>query len=345
MKQFLLLLAAQGIVALGAVQAQTSIKLPRVDILDYYGLHKVSPTRIQRVLATKEGDPFPSSKGDIEERLEQIPGVLRSHLEAVCCDGGKMVLFVGIEEKGAAHYNFRSPPQGTVRLPGDIVEAYQAFMVALDAAARNGNAEEDLRSGHSLLVDPTARMLQRRFEVVAEQQLPVLRDVLRNSSDDQQRAMAAYIIGYAPTKREVVDDLELAVQDPDDGVRSNAMRALSAISVLAAKDADLGVRISATWLVEMLNSVVWSDRDKAVKVLLNLTDHRPENVLSLIRERAMPSLVEMARWKSLTHAIGPYTLLGRVAGVSEQQIQDSWSSGQRETIIAKAMKAPRKSSP
>lgn len=339
MKQILLLAVGHGVLC-----AQSSISLPRVGILDYYGLHKVSPARIQRVLATKEGDPFPSSKGDVEERIEQIPGVVRSHLEAVCCDGGKAVLFVGIEERGAAHFNFRSAPEGAVRLPGDIVESYQSFIVALEGAARSGTADEDLRSGHSLMADPAARMLQRRFEVIAEQQLPALRDVLKNSADEQHRAMAAYIIGYAPNKRDVIDDLEGAVQDPDDGVRSNAMRSLTAISVLAAQDPKQA-RISPTWLVEMLNSVMWSDRNKAVAVLLNLTDSRPEPVLSLIRTRALPSLVEMARWKSLKHAIGPYTLLGRTAGLSEKEIQDSWTNGQREAVIAKAIKAPRKTSP
>jgi hypothetical protein len=50
----------------------------------------------------------------------------------------------------------------------------------------------------------------------------------------------------------------------------------------------------------------------------------------------------MARWKSLTHAIGPYTLLGRVAGLSEQTIQDTWTNGGRETVIAKALKTAGK---
>ena len=92
----------------------------------------------------------------------------------------------------------------------------------------------------------------------------------------------------------------------------------------------------------MVNSVVWTDRNKAVMALLNLTDNRSERILSLIRERAMPSLAEMARWKSLTHAIGPYTLLGRVAGLSEQTIQDTWTNGGREAVIAKALKTARK---
>lgn len=337
MKQLLLLVVSHGLLC-----AQSAISLPKVGILDYYGLHKITPARIQRVLATKEGDPFPTSKGDIEERLEQIPGVVRSHLEAVCCDNGQAVLFVGIEERGAAHFDFRSTPQGQVRLPEDIVTAYKEFLTALEAAVRNGNVAEDMRSGHSLMADAGARSAQERFIPIAEKQLALLKDVLRNSADDEHRAIAAYIIGYAPKKRDVVTDLQDAVQDSDDAVRNNAMRALGAITLLALQHPDLEIHISPTWFVEMLNSVVWADRNKAVTALLNLTDSRPEKILSLIRERAMPSLAEMARWKSLTHAIGPYTLLGRAAGLSDDQIQDAWSKGQRETVIAKALKAAHK---
>jgi hypothetical protein len=140
----------------------------------------------------------------------------------------------------------------------------------------------------------------------------------------------------------VVADLQQAIQDPDDGVRNNAIRALSAISVLAGQKPDLEIQISPTWFVEMLNSVVWTDRNKAVMALLNLTEDRPEKIIDLIRARALPSLAEMARWKSLTHAVGPYTLLGRVAGLSEQTIQDTWSNGEREAVIAKALKPKRK---
>ena len=113
-----------------AVCAQTTISAPRVGVLDYYGLRKISPERIQRVLATREGDPFPHSKGEVEERLEKIPGVVRSHLEAVCCDGGKAVLFVGIEERGASHFAFRSSPAGDAELPADVIGAYHEFLEA-----------------------------------------------------------------------------------------------------------------------------------------------------------------------------------------------------------------------
>ena len=58
----------------------------------------------------------------------------------------------------------------------------------------------------------------------------------------------------------------------------------------------------------MLNSVVLSDRIKAAKALVNLTDSRPVTTLDLLRERALPSLGEMAQWHSLTYALPPFLL-------------------------------------
>jgi hypothetical protein len=336
-KLFLLIVAAQILIC-----AQTPIAPPRVGMVDYYGFHKITPERVQRVLATKPGDLFPHSKGDVEERIEKIPGVLRSHLEAVCCDDGKVVLFVGIEEKGAPHFGLRSEPSTEIYLPADVVDTYHQFLASAESAAHAGITGEDLRSGHALMADEATREIQEHFIEIAARDLPLLKNVLKNSADFEHRAIAAYIIGYAPRKRDVVPDLLQAMQDADDSVRNNAMRALSAIAVLATLRPDLEIQISPTWYVEMLNSVLWSDRTKAVATLLNLTDSRPERILLLLRERALPSLAEMARWKSLTHAVGPYMLLGRVAGMTDQQIEESWTKGEREIVIAKALKSARK---
>ena len=59
--------------------------------------------------------------------------------------------------------------------------------------------------------------------------------------------MAAYIIGYAPKKRLVVDDLQQAVQDPDDAVRNNAIRAPRRDRGPGRIDPDLEIHISPTW--------------------------------------------------------------------------------------------------
>ena len=57
---------------------------------------------------------------------------------------------------------------------------------------------------------------------------------------------------------------------------------------------------------------------------------------SQLRNRALPALVEMSRWKTLEHALPAFILTGRVAGLSEQQIQDAWTRGDRESVIAAA---------
>ena len=54
--------------------------------------------------------------------------------------------------------------------------------------------------------------------------------------------------------------------------------------------------------------------------------------------RATPGLAEMARWQS-AHALMPFILIGRIAGVSDEQSLEAWKRGEREQIIARAIKA------
>ncbi len=333
MKIFGLILAAL------ALQADS---VPRVGAIDYYGLRKIPENRIQKVLGVSAGDPIPPSKGDIEDRLEKIPGVVLARLEAVCCDGRDTILFVGIEEKGAPHFALRSPPAADVKLPQEMTDAHHDLLRAIESAARRGSTREDLTHGHPLAADPDAREVQGRFVTFASKHLPQLREVLRDSAEEDQRAMAATILGYAPDKKGVINDLEYAVQDPDEAVRASAMRALNAIAVLAVKQPELNIHISPTWFVEMLNSIVLSDRTRATMALINLTDSHPPDTLGLLRERALPSLVEMAQWKSLQHALPAFILLGRVGGLSEQQIQNTWTRGERTAMILEVIGAHKK---
>ena len=315
---------------------------PRVGDIEFYGLHKLSEQKLLHALHLKSGDPLPPSKGDLEDELEKISGVVLAHVEAVCCEDGKTTLFIGIEEKGAPHLAFHSVPSGDAVLPDDVVEIYHQFLDAVRDAARRGSTDEDLTNGHSLMADEHSRLLQFQFQDFAGAHLPLLQDVLRDSSDDDQRAMAATIIGYAPNKKEVVNDLENAMQDPDEAVRSNALRALNAIAVLSRLKPRLGIQVSPTWFVEMLNSIVLSDRTRAAKALVTLTDQDASAALDQIRERALDSVVEMAQWKNLQYALPPFILVGRLAGMNETEIQKAWTSGDRATVIGIALGAKPK---
>jgi len=308
---------------------------PVIGLIDFYGLRKINEAAVRKTLAFKEGDRLPASKGDVEERLDAIPGVIESHLEAVCCAGGKVTLYVGIEERGAAHFDLHDTPDGDDMLPDEVNSAYRRFLDASDQASRAGLTREDLTKGYARSEDLEVRAIQDMFPSMVKADLPMLRAVIRNSNDEQQRAVAAYVLGYAPDPNSVVNDLQYALRDPDPGVRVNAVHSLVAFAVA-------GVKVEATWFIEMLNSPSWIDRTKALAALQLLTDSHSKEVLDQIRMRALPSLMEMAQWKTLKDALPAYMLLGRVAGIPDKQLEDAWSRGDRESIIAQAAKTDKK---
>lgn len=314
---------------------------PRIAELEIFGVRKTPLERIRRVLNVKPGDPLPRSKGDLEEKLGAIAGVVQARLEAWCCEDGKAVLYVGILEKGAVGFEYRPEPAGDAVLPEEVVAAYRGFTSALNRAVAEGDTEEDLTRGHSLMKNINCRVAQERFVGLAQLYPQLLRLVLRESPEPEHRAIAAYVIGYAESKRAVVEDLQAALRDPDEGVRANAARALKAIAVLAASDPELGIRVETTWFVEMLNSVVLSDRLEGLRALLQFTEKPAESTLKHIRERALPSLFEMARWKHLQHALPAYLLLGRVAVAPEAEMQQAWVRGEREKMLENLRKKLR----
>jgi hypothetical protein len=256
-------------------------------------------------------------------------------MEAACCDDkGKVILYVGLEERGSPHFEYHDEPSAEdVVLPEAITGAYRSFLDAAREAGRSGSANEDLTQGHSLLADPKARYLQAGFVNLAEDHKALLRRVIRESADPEQRAMAAYVIGYAKEKATVHDDLQYALRDPDDAVRANALRALAAFAVYARRNPDAGLKVSPTWMIEMLNSLVWTDRNNAAVALVTLTESRDGGTLEQIRERALGSVLEMARWHHLPHALPAFILAGRIAGLTEEALQEAWKKEDRESVL------------
>ena len=319
------------------LSASFALAQPRVGLVEIYGAKKSTAEKIRKVVGLQPGDPLPKSKGDLEEQIAEVSGIIRASVTAVCCEDRKAILFVGVLERGTKGYEFRDEPTGTEELPQEIVDAFKEFTEALMDAVRKGEPAEDISSGHSLMQNEAARKTQERFIGLAEQNQAKLEAVIKDSANAEHRAIAAVVLGYLPKKKLVVDTLQLAMRDPDEGVRNNAMRSLTAIAALAEKEPELGIKVQPTWFIEMLGSVVWTDRNKAATALVNMTEKRDAKLLDRIKERAAPDLAEMARWKSLAHALPGYILLGRIAGIEEQRMIDEWSNGQREKIISEAL--------
>jgi hypothetical protein len=309
---------------------------PLIGVIDVYGARKTPVAEVRKALGLREGSRLTGSKDAIEERIEAIDEVVIARIEAACCEDGRVILYIGLQEKGAPIFEYHTPPAEEVVLPEEIVNAYSKFLEAVRQAGQAGQPAEDLTRGYSLMADPKVREIQLSFVALANTHLPLLRSVIRRSHDPEHRAIAAYVIGYADDKAPILNEIQYALQDIDDTVRSNAIRALAALSVLASKDPKSGVKISPTWLVEMLNSVTWTDRNNAAIALVTLTENRDEKILELLRERAKAALIEMAQWKHLPHALPPYILLGRMAGIPENELQRAWSSNQREAMVKRA---------
>lgn len=313
-----------------AASAQAQPVLAGVEV---YGARKVSKQRILRVVGAKAGDALPKSKGEIEEKLEAIDGVLRARLEAYCCEQGRPILYVGIEERGAPAFQYKTWPEKEIALPAEIVSAWNDFAAALAQASADGDTAEDLSQGHSLMKNLPARVVQERFIALAELHNALLRDVLANSFDPEQRAIAAYVLGYSANKQSILNDLQSALQDPAASVRANAARALKALAAFAPEDPDKKVIVRPTWFVEMLNSVELQDRLEGSRALAIFTEKPDENLFTQLRERALASLLEIAAWQHLPHALPAFLVAGRLAGWNEERLTSAWLAGGRDAAL------------
>lgn len=316
-------------------------QMPPIGIIDFYGLRTLPESTVRGTLGIREGEPAPGSAGPLR-RLRALPGVADARLNLVCClSDGKAILFVGIAEFGAPVNAPYSAPTGSIRLPDDIVQLGRTFDDTVMAAVRQGKAAEHDSAGHAFFDYPAANAIQHRYLAIAAAKLPMLRDVLHHSASAEHRALAAELLGYAPSVADIVPDLEIAIHDPDDAVRNNSMRALAVIALYAQQSPLLGIRVSPTPFVGMLNSVVWTDRNKASFALLQLTTRLDPELLALLRAQALPALVDIARWRSAGHAYAGFMILGRVEGMQDDALEQAWKHGDRSAVLDSAARMLR----
>jgi hypothetical protein len=330
------------ILALPLLVCSMGAQAPRVGDIDFYGLRRVTTAEILKATGIEPGGPLPPSKGDLESKLEQLPNVVEARVEAVCCEGDRTALFIGIAEKGAPSASFRSEPSGEAALPQELLDKYRQFLIAVQRASARGNAGEDLTAGHSMMDDPAARTFQTEFVYYAKAHLDQLEKALHQSSDPDTRAAAVAIMGYGPKTQNVANELQFALADPDPAVRANAIRGLSAFIVYSQKRPEAGLKIEPTWFVELLHSVDLRDRIESAKALALMTEAAAppamrQAAIDLIRERALADVAEMARWRTLRYALPPFLMMGRIAGLKDGETQQAWAKGDREAIVQKAL--------
>lgn len=315
-----------------------------IGTIDFYGLRTISVAEARAALTFEEGASIafdaelPPFLDESEKRLAALPGVTRTDKAVICCFNDRVIVFFGVEERGAPMLQFHEAPRGPERLAADVLAAGRRFG-EVNFAAVQVRATDDRSAGHAMSSYVPLHAIEEEFLRFARRDPAALRAVLRSSSDAEHRAIAATVLGYAVDKRAVVGDFVEATRDPDETVRNNATRSLAMFAAMT--DGPVKPRIPTEPFVAMLNSLVWTDRNKASAVLDGLSATRDPALLMQLRRDALPALVEMARWKSTEHASPALRMLGRLAGLSEEAIVRAVSSNDRENLINAALATVR----
>jgi len=102
--------ALVGAVVLCLVSAVSEVagQPQQIGIIDVYGLSRVSANQIRAALTFRVGDTIPSGGEErkaflaaSETRVAALLGIARARAEVVCCDQGRAIVYVGVEEAGA----------------------------------------------------------------------------------------------------------------------------------------------------------------------------------------------------------------------------------------------------
>jgi hypothetical protein len=298
-----------------------------VGSIDLYGTEGVDAHAVRANLPLKVADFAPMNTSNTHIAFEKATGHSPIEVASVCCDvQGRAMIFVGL---GGRRPPNAPKPTESIRLAKSLLDVYDEFGPELLSAVKT-HAPEEHSSGYALSAAPGLRAIQLRMHEAALAHTPELIKVLDRSNDDPSRRAAAHLLGYAQRSQQQVDALGKAAQDPDEGVRNNATRALGVLVKAFPETAD---RMNLDYFLALIHSPVWTDRNKAAMVLEAVS--KRSSAAERIREGALAPLVEMARWNA-PHRMTAWMILGRIGGLKEEILAEKIKKGHGEQIIAAA---------
>ena len=296
----------------------------KIGTLDIYGNRKTDSIVILQHLKFKIGDSINHENFKPEQiaaQLEKIPGIKHATVNAFCCDtNNNMMLYIGIGENDSFIFRHRDAPSQNIMLTDTMMKTYQNLSHQIEIAVESGQSSEDDSLGYSMVRFEPARKEQQKFVLFAKNNFALLSDVLKYSKYAEQRAAAADIIAYSLNRKSVADNLMYAADDDDEEVRNNAIRALGILAGYLNSHTELKITIPGEPFIKMLNSIVWTDRNKGSMLLMQLTQKRDLVLLQKIKQQALSSVIEMAGWQDRSHAFASFLILGRIAGVDDEQL-------------------------
>ena len=327
--------AACLIVLLHVVPYTAQDKPFQIGEIEFFGSHGLDIAAIRKSLPLSEGSNVSDAqlkhvREIISSAVTRSSGLVPTDVVAVCCDNhGDVMIFIGLPGSSFRNFRLNAAPRGSAHLPREIISLSQEVNDLTAEAIRIQPAEDD-SNGYALSLYGPLRTKQLAVREWALDHAVLLRRVLATSTDPHERSVAASALGYARQSKEQIAALTKASRDPDEGVRNEATRALA---VLAGSNPQAAKKIPAAGFVDMVSSGIWLDRNKAARLLSFLTRGRDQKLLKLLRARALDSLIEMAIWRSPTHADSSLVILGRIAGMEEDRLQQLVAARQTQVIF------------
>jgi glutaredoxin-related protein len=308
--------------------------------IEFFGNQDADNVKIKTILPFQEGDEFDPAGFSVaidkaRQNIEAQTGTGPTDIAPVCCgEHGDWTIFIGLSGKTIAHH---PRAKGADVLPEEALRLYDRFMSAVMSDVEKGASPEDDSQGFALSKNPSLREVQLEMRAFAGDKTDGLIKVLNNSADDRHRIVASQLLGYANRSQPQIAALINASHDDNDTVRNNATRA---ILVLATSSSDVAADIPPESFVEQLLSGTWTDVNKASSLLNVLTQSRKPATLTLLNSPEVRGrLIEVARWHT-GHAVPAWYILGRIAGIGDDELATLVKDGRLATILAQLPAQP-----
>jgi hypothetical protein len=291
----------------------------RIAYIEFFGHQGIDAVAVRVALPFREGDKVAKNLSDRTRTVvKRVTGRDATDVSVVCCTGdGNFVIFIGLPGTSSQVFTYNPVPQGDVISPPALTALYRKMNQAEYAAIKESISEEDSSPGYRLLKEPGARAAELALREYALHHENEIIRVLESSGNAGQRAMAADALGYGAHTTPQMAALVHAARDPDSNVRNNSTRGLG--EILRA-DPSAARQVPPDNFIDMVRSGTWTDRNKSSAVLWPLTQSRDPQLLLRLKSEAGDALQEMARWRTNGWAYAARVILGRIAGIPEERV-------------------------
>jgi hypothetical protein len=289
--------------------------------IDFFGYQGIDVDAVRKALPFREGDKVTKDvKEQVQAAVKSVTGREATDVAKVCCTGDSdYAVFIGLPGKSRKVFTFSPAPIGDVTAPPELTTLHREVDQAEEAAVKKGASEEGGEPGYRLLKEPRARAAELALREYALHHEDEIIGVLKSSGKAAQRSVAADALGYGARTPRQMAALVRATRDPDSDVRNDATRALSEI---LRGDPSVATQVPPDNFIDMIRSGIWTDRNKSSAVLWPLTQSRDPQLLARLKSEAGDALLEMARWRAESWAITARVVLGRIAGIPEERINE-----------------------